>query len=333
MKTFFILFYLLSLLSRESENSNILCYFGNSCSDFEWFNRSKVKTSVEPFDKSIALTESYKFMSLKITESNEILNDIIDEFSEDIRQKLEIEVWNRFSIPSPTESYYIGRVCYDTNKTKLDEHSLRFETSHYISYNESISLDLSHLKSYSIFPGEVMAFKAINESGKSLLVQEMIDFNKILRLPKTIPSLKQPLHLVVAVGPFNTPNSLDFEYLKKIMEYVKQHKPDYCLLIGPFVDSLNEKLLTTEESIDRLFNSQMRYISDVLMELKTEAIVIPSTRDLNVFNILPTMPFNGYKSTKIHYFSNPSLININGVVIGLTATDVLLHLSQQEISA
>ena len=319
-------------MNRFSQNSNILCYYGNSLSDLDWVNRSKVKPSVQHFEKSIALTENYKFMSLKIKESNEILNDIIDEFSEDFRKEYDIDSWSRFSIQSPTESYYIGRICHDVTKNKLEEHFVRFETSHYISDNESIALNLSHLKSYSLFPGEVIACKAINESGKSLFVEEIIDFDKILGFPKAMPTLTQPLHLVVGVGPFNSPNSLGFEPLKKMMEYIKEHKPDFCILIGPFVDSQNESLMNTNESIDRLFNSQMRFICEQLIDVKTEAIVIPSTRDINVFNVLPTMPFNSYKSSKIHYFSNPTLININGVIIGLTATDVLLELSKSELS-
>ena len=222
--------------------------------DFEWINRSKVKLSVGHFDESMALTENYKFMSLKIKESNEILNDIIDEFSEDVRKKFDIDSWSRFSIQSPTESYYIGRVCYEVTKNKLDEHSVRFETSYYISENESIDLDLSHINSYSLFPGQVIACKAINESGKSLFIEEIIDFSQLLTLSKTIPTLTQPLHIVVGVGPFNSPNSLGFEPLKKLIEYIIKYEPDFCILLGPFVDSLNEKLLTTDEPIDRLFN-------------------------------------------------------------------------------
>ena len=322
-----------NLFYRFSQNSNILCYFGNSLQNFEWFNRSKVKLSVEHFDNSIALIESYKFMSLKIKESNEILNDIIDEFSEDVRKKFDIDSWSRFSIASPTESYYIGRVSYEISKNKLDEHSVWFETSAYISKNESIAIDLSQINSYSLFPGQVMACKAINELGKSLYVKEIIDLSQLLSLPKAVPKLTQPLHIVVGAGPFNFADGIGFEPLKKMMEYVVEYKPDFCILIGPFIDSSNEKLLTIDEPIDRLFNSQMRYISEQLMDLKTEAIVIPSTKDLNVFNVLPTMPFHSYKSSKIHYFSNPSLININGVIIGLTATDILLDLSKNVISA
>ncbi|CAG2172331.1 unnamed protein product [Oppiella nova] len=323
-----------SLKIDETINTNTLCYFGNSYSDHEWRNRSKTKYTVEPYDKSITLCETYKFMSLKITETNEILNDIIDEFSELLKEKLDIESWNQFSVPSPSESYYIGRVCYDCNqKHRLSADSLRFEGSRYLTNSESIDLDLSRLSSYSLFAGQVIACKAINESGKSLIVQEIIDLDKITQSPAVVPTFSQPLHLMVGVGPFNSHQSLDWEPLKKLMEKVKKYEPDFCILLGPFVDTMNEKLLTTDEPIDRYFNSQMRYISEELQDLKTEAIVIPSTRDLNVFNIMPTMAFNSYKSHKIHYFSNPCVLNISGVVIAMTSTDVLLHLSKEEISA
>ena len=317
---------------RFSQNSNILCSFGSQYSEDEWLNRSKVRYSVEVFDKKTALTDRYKYMSLKIVEANEILNEKIDEFSEEIRQTLDIESWSRFSLHSPNESYYIGRVCHDCSNNKLDEHSIRFETSAYISNNESIRLDLTHLKSFSLFSGQVLACKAINELGNALFVQEIIDFDKMLSLPKTVPDLKRALDIVVAVGPFNNSLSLNYEYLRKLLEYVKQYEPDFCVLIGPFVDSLNEKLMTCEESINRLFSSQIRFISEELSDIKTEAIVIPSTRDLNIFNVLPTMPFDSFKASKIHYFSNPTVLNINGIVIGITSTDVLLHMSKEEIS-
>ncbi|CAG2114745.1 unnamed protein product [Medioppia subpectinata] len=323
-----------SLKIDDTINSNILCYFGNSYSDKEWRNRSKVEHSVKLYDSTITLTENFKFMSLKITETNEILNDIIDEFSELLREALDIESWNQFSIPSPIEAYYIGRVCYDCSaKTKLSDGTIRLEGSRYLTNSESIDLDLSRLNNYSLFAGQVMACKAINESGKTLVVQEIMDFDKITGSPGVTPSFVHPLNLVVAVGPFNTHQSLDLEPLRKFMSYVRRYEPDYCLLLGPFVDTMNEKLLTTDEPIDRIFNSQMRYIAEELADVKTEAIVVPSTRDLNVFNTLPTMQFNSYKSHKIHYFSNPCVLNIAGAVIAMTSTDVLLHLSKEEISA
>ncbi|XP_054169161.1 DNA polymerase alpha subunit B-like [Oppia nitens] len=328
-----------SLKINEGIKSNTLCYFGNSYSDNEWRINTNIKHNVEVYDRSISLMEGFKFMSLKIKETNEILNDLIDEFSEQLRQKLDIESWNHFSVQSPSEAYYIGRVCYDCTQNKLNNNLIRFEGSRYLTNSESIDLDLSRLSNYSLFAGQVMACKAINESGKSLIVQEIIDFNQILEYPTLAPTFQQPVTIVVATGPFNTNQTIDFKPLKTFMDYVKKYEPDFCILLGPFVDSMNEKLLTTEERVDHIFYNQMTYISQELMDIKTEAIVIPSTRDLNMFNLFPSAAFDcfstakAFKSNKIHYFSNPCILNISGLIIAMTSTDVLLHLSKEEISA
>jgi DNA polymerase alpha subunit B len=313
-------------------NSNIICYFGNSYSDDEWINRGKNKYKIEYYDKSLALTD-YKFMSLKISESNEIMNDYIDEFSEIIKNKFEIDSWGQFSVESPAENYYIGRVRYHWNKNKLDDKSVMFEGSSYITNNETITLDLSRLSQYSLFAGQVMACKATNESGKTLIVRDIIDIEKTISLPKQMPTIKEALNLVVAVGPFTKPETLNWEPLKSLTKYAKQYEPDFLIIIGPLIDSMNEKLLSSDDSIERLFNSQMRFLNEELTNIKTEAIIISSVKDLNTFSVLPTMPFNAFKSPKIHFYPNPTVLDISGVIIGMTSTDVLLHLSKEEISA
>ena len=58
---------------------------------------------------------------------------------------------------------------------------------------------------------------------------------------------------------------------------------------------------------------------------------VPSYRDVHHEPVYPQPPYNVGKDEKVHFVSDPSVINVGGVVIGLTSTDILLHLGTEEI--
>lgn len=64
-----------------------------------------------------------------------------------------------------------------------------------------------------------------------------------------------------------------------------------------------------------------------------QVVIVPSWRDIHHRTVYPTPPFEIKKvQPNFHFFSDPSVINVNGVFIGLTSTDILFHLSKEEIA-
>ncbi|KAI0221379.1 DNA polymerase alpha subunit B [Lamellibrachia satsuma] len=66
-----------------------------------------------------------------------------------------------------------------------------------------------------------------------------------------------------------------------------------------------------------------------------ELVVLPSQWDVHHDPVFPQPPFQfgSILERKIHFMSDPCTLNINGVVFGVTSTDILLHLGKEEISS
>lgn len=63
-------------------------------------------------------------------------------------------------------------------------------------------------------------------------------------------------------------------------------------------------------------------------------ILVPSQRDINGFSAFPHPPLPGEPESKfMHLVSNPCVLQVNGVVFGITSTDVVFHLSNAEVHA
>lgn len=61
-------------------------------------------------------------------------------------------------------------------------------------------------------------------------------------------------------------------------------------------------------------------------------ILVPSVRDAHHHIIYPTPPFDvAKKYPNLRSVADPSMINIEGVVIGITSMDVLRHLGKEEL--
>ena len=50
------------------------------------------------------------------------------------------------------------------------------------------------------------------------------------------------LHVMVAAGPYTTPDGLLYEPLKDLIELVKRDQPHCLVLMGPFLDAKNKDL-------------------------------------------------------------------------------------------
>lgn len=203
----------------------------------------------------------------------------------------------------------------------------------------SVQLDVSCLSQYSFFPGQVIAAKSINSQGNKCILKRLYE-ESMLPFSSISPSISADegvLQIVVAAGPFTTADALSYEPLSDILSYVREHKPHICILIGPFVDSKHEIIEreNLSETFEEIFYRQIEIMLNSIKGITTKIILIPSLRDIHHYFIYPIPPFNlktKPKSEQLICMPDPCIMNVDGVVIGVTSTDILFHIGKEEVT-
>lgn len=68
-----------------------------------------------------------------------------------------------------------------------------------------------------------------------------------------------------------------------------------------------------------------------LVQSETHVVIVPSTRDAHHWPVFPQLPMAGEGPENLLLVGNPFTFEIKGVTFGVTTTDLLRHLSAQEI--
>ena len=340
----------------------------------------------------IALKEPFKFMSSKFIESNEALNNYLDNFIFELKNFCqednsesdtdlislikdiadEDSLTTRFKTKTVVETLYAGRIRYGTTNGRLNPQIIQLEGPFSLNRGEIISLDLSLLKNslnengefnYSLFPGKIVILKGQNFTGNYISVTKFIDYSKFIMpdFPLKCPPVLLDQHsfnIICASGPFVRfdPQSnakydpTDTSCVLAIADYLKRYNPDVLLLFGPFFDesqldaiqkwslqdTLSDNSYPYQWSLERLVHNQIRALMVAIegRSIHTKIVIIPSSNELGQVNVYPMFPLENKFSTEyptVKSYSNPSLLNIGGIAVGVTSTDILLHLSRKEI--
>lgn len=298
----------------------------------EWKCNSNVEANVDLLQPGSVTSKNVVYMFERPFDRAAALNGIAVDFAdlheEDLGGEHYVNVKSIFQEPS----YVTGRV-YSDSSGKITPSGLILEGSD-SSSGAWVPLNVSNIKQYSLFSGQVIVGKGINPTGKMLILQELIE-GKILPFPQAAPQLKEPLHVVIACGPYTTTDTLSFQPLSDFMNYVVENKPHVCIMAGPFVDSKHELIQkgSLPDTYDTIFQKQMQTLASVVENTRTKVVLIPSQRDVNHDYVYPTPPFRLQKSCKnILCAPDPCILNIDGFIVGMTAVDVLFHLGKEEIS-
>ena len=175
----------------------------------------------------------------------------------------------------------------------------------------------------------------LNSSGSKMVVKKMYDM-----VPPT-PSEKsesstEGLRVVVACGPYTTTDSLMYEPLADLIKTLQRDAPDVCIMLGPFVDIKNPEVEkgNMNTTYEEFFKRTIEQIATAIQRLPTQLLILPSQRDIHHEFVYPQPPFvlSGFDSKQVHFLSDPCMVTIDGVVFGITATDILFHLGLEEIS-
>jgi len=338
--------------SSRSNAGEVVSEFGNT-NNAQWAGDGRRGCKITHFDPALEIMPKVKYMFQKMSEKAIVLNDVIQEMSTVLQNAHGIEDYAHLALPSQDDVTVCGRICCDS-VGRLNKQSVILEGSRQISAGKCISLDLSELKQFSLFPGQVIACDGVNITGQKFTVNKIYDS---VRLPfpeitseTDSENVAGKLRLAVAAGPYAPSNSLDYSPLSDLIKYVNRDKPDVLVLMGPFVDVKNTLISTgdVEESFEEIFTNQMMEIGRATQSLKCKVVIVSSSRDAhNLSAVYPQPPYHikphrpdGTRRLAaelevlkhLMFVSDPSTLKVNGVTIGITSTDTLMHLTKSEIS-
>lgn len=301
--------------------------------------RARVAADDEDFDNVKA---RYRYMFTPLNERAQIMDKQLLRMQEHMCKIANIEESNLqpVGIASPDMVWCCGRICCDAPEGRINSSSVVLEGSYQQSRGRRVSLDLSGINAYSLFPGQIVLVEGINASGRNFVVKQIVE-----GIPRAIASIElpklleyhhstyyqkgQPLSVVVAAGPFTTADNLSYEPLEDLLRSILKTKPDVVILIGPFVDISHPLLengdvvLFEKEDGDVEMTSQsasyeMVFIKRIITEgfrvmfnseseptigtIATNFVLVPSLLDGHHEFVYPQPPFGNRDVIKSNFF-------------------------------
>ncbi|CAH2045616.1 unnamed protein product, partial [Iphiclides podalirius] len=243
-----------------------------------------------------------------------------------------------FSELSSTEITVSGRIECDAD-ARLNSKSVVLQGTWETSLSQAVTVDTNSLKQYSLFPGQVVVMRGLNPRGDRFIPHEVFcDASQPIPDSKAdmMNSLKGTLAMVTVAGPYTTSDNLAYEPLKDFINYVGTHKPHVVIMTGPFMEC--DHIKVNDHTMAETYKSFFDKLVDSLGELNltspfTKIYIASNYKDIFHINIYPTPPYSSRrKHPNIHFVPDPCTLNISGIVVGVTGADVLMHISQEEIS-
>ncbi|CAK1583502.1 unnamed protein product [Parnassius mnemosyne] len=262
----------------------------------------------------------------------------IHYISQCIKKKANLSESTSVRHKSQAKVIVAGRIECDAD-ARLNSKSVVLQGSWEESLSQAVTVDTDSLKQYSLFPGQVVVMRGLNPRGDRFLAHEVFcDSSQPIPDPKAdmMNSLKGTLSLVVVAGPYTTSDNMAYEPLKDLILYVSTQKPHVVIMTGPFMDCDHTKV--KDNTMAETYKSFFDKLLDSLGELNTTSpftkiYIVSNCKDVFHLNIYPTPPYSSRrKHPNIHFVPDPCTLNISGIVLGITSTDVLMHISQEEIS-
>ncbi|KAI0260193.1 DNA polymerase alpha subunit B [Gloeopeniophorella convolvens] len=322
---------------------------------------SKVTFECRELEPSFQDKRDYKYMYEKISERSEALDERIDEFAGLIRKHYGLTDLGDPSASTDEAVVVVGRITLDAEASsghgKLNEASVYIESSRMMGSGARVPLKFTpNLKikggprgqgNVSLFPGAIVAVKGRNGGGGWFTVYEIMSFPPLASSATSVAqtgAVKQELQgaafsMAIACGPYTQDSDLSYKPWSSLFAQIASQKPDVVFLIGPFVDSTNQKIKTgdTDQSPEDLFESQFQENLHDFLESSSHSLVLilPSVRDMTSHhNVYPQSPLNIpslASHPRIKSLPNPCRFSLNGVTFAATSVDVLFHLRKEQL--
>lgn len=324
----------------------------------------------EPRVKVTANTDvkkfGYKPMSMRLTESSEILDERIDDFMAMIQKqhKLNDSEFGNAAAQSTNEIVAVGRIASDTPEGKLNPASLLLEMSRRMGAGLRAPLKVDSLPAYSLFPGQIVALRGTNASGQYFQVSEILTmpspapavtptsmietYNE--RLGASEDSTGTPLNILVASGPYTADDNLDFEPLQALCAKAIEDMVDAMVLTGPFIDIEHPLIVSGDfdlpdvKGIDQDANMATLFRLWISSHLERVCSAVPSITILLVPSVRDAIskhvswPQESIVKRElglgkqVKMLPDPCFISLNEILLGVTSHDILVQLSREQIS-
>ncbi|KAK4099552.1 DNA polymerase alpha, subunit B [Parathielavia hyrcaniae] len=314
----------------------------------------------------------YKGLAMKLSEASEILDDRIEDFIGLVMEhhKLDYSAFGSPASQGTAEIVAVGRIASDSLEGKLNAASLVLESCRRLGSGLRIPLNLGKLKGYQFFPGQIVALRGINSSGREFTVHEVLNIpllpnaasvpdaflSHLQRLrggPDTMESddtATLPLTVLFASGPYTADDNLDFEPLHTICNEAADNYVDALVLTGPFIDMEHPLIASGDFDLppEATYDADTATMATVFKYLVSPALnrlvaanptvtvlLVPSARD--VLDKHVSWPQDAFPRAQLglpktaRIIGNPMTLSMNEVVVGISSQDVLFELRHEEI--
>ncbi|KAI9031701.1 DNA polymerase alpha/epsilon subunit B-domain-containing protein [Phycomyces nitens] len=250
--------------------------------------------------------------------------------------------------PSQSEIVAVGRICCDSSGAKLNKTSIVLETSRELGMGKRVKLDLRGVEEYSLFPGQIVAVKGTNNTGKTFTVDSFLEppLPPVhLRKDKGVVKYmdddedNQPIDIMVTSGPYTLDDDLSYKTLEAFIQTCIAQKPDVVILMGPFVPENHPIIASGELDVtpQDVFREQVaKRINDLeKASPSTQILLMPHADDLiHEYPLFPQPQFSkeGLGLGNVQTLSNPAFIAVNDTRFAIGNTDILFSMSKEEVS-
>lgn len=318
---------------------------------------------VSEFAESVELAanfdpQKYKFrtMAMKLLESADVLDEQIDTFAEKFLEQLKS---SDLQLGNPCMSSQFDIVCcgrivpdspfYDSMIFQnLNDKSLFLETSRLGGIGQRIPLDLSNLKEYSFFPGQIVGLKGRNPTGRTFVAHEVMSLPMLGPSASPLSELEnhgqdgKGVKVFIAAGPYSNQNSLNYSKFEELVAHINDNvKPQVAILLGPFLDITNKAVELGDIELPNLaVNQQPKNLEELFklsvvpllkkIDSQIQVILIPSLKDsINTHTSYPQAGFDRKKlglPKNFKCFPNPSTFSVNEAMFGVSNADIFKDL-------
>lgn len=188
---------------------------------------------------------------------DKLIKDRPNEFNEQLYENL-----SHVDVPNQSTIRCIGRISSDSD-CKLDLNSTILVGADEMRLR-TVNLNFSKMKSFALFPGQTVLAEGTNPRGDTFYVEEI--YTEVDLKPCDAPKLVDNLNIVMAAGPYTSPDDLTYEPLNDILIYCKQHKPDVLIMFGPFLDADHKSVQegSVKKAFEDFFNDLVIGIIDAI---------------------------------------------------------------------
>ncbi|ERE77902.1 DNA polymerase alpha subunit B-like protein [Cricetulus griseus] len=324
--------------SSRTNRGEVVTTFG-SAQGVSWSGRGgSASVSLKVIGYPEPLTSSYKTMFQQLSDVREVLTCKIEELGSELKEHYKIEAFTPLLEPAQEPVILLGQIGCDSNG-KLNSKSVILEGDREHSSGTQIPVDLSDLKEYSLFPGQVVIMEGFNTTGRRFTATKLYEG---VPLPFYQPTEEdadfEQTMVLVACGPYTTSDSITYDPLLDLITIINHDRPDVCILFGPFLDAKHEQVENCQltSPFEDVFKQCLRTVIEGTRSSGSHLVFVPSLRDVQHEPVYPQPPFTFSElpredKKRVQFVSEPCSLSINGVIFGLTSTDLLFHIGAEEI--